>query len=89
MKEKPDNPLEMEYTFHLISVIRSTGNDQVDKQATESHEQEPPKMFLKLMTTIEFDTFTVTHGQGTSVESKSNIPFKNSKLIFLFFRQFT
>ena len=70
LKEKPESSMEMEYTFYLISVVRSAGNDPSDKQSSEASEQEMPKMFLKLMTLIEFDTFGTTHGPGTSVEGE-------------------
>lgn len=71
LQERADNPSELEYTFYLVSVIRSTGHEQSDKPANtpENPEPELPKMFMKVMTLIEFDTFAATHGPGTSVET--------------------
>lgn len=73
LKEKPSNPNEMEYTFYLV-YIKHVSIDSVDDHILDSCSatpstsgQEMPKMFLRVLTMIEFDTFVATHGPGTSV----------------------
>ncbi|XP_063699988.1 mediator of RNA polymerase II transcription subunit 14 [Culicoides brevitarsis] len=84
LQEKTENPSEMDYTFYLVSIVRSTGNEISDKPANtpENPEAEMPKMFMKVMTLIEFDTFAATHGPGTSVEVTNNQKRKSSAMDF-------
>lgn len=85
LKEKPSNPNEMEYTFYLVFIKHvsidenSADETPIDNASTSStatinNQQNPgveiPKMFLRVITLIEFDTFVATHGPGTSVVRK-------------------
>lgn len=84
LKEKPSNPNEMEYTFYLVFIKHvsidensadETPIDNAGASSSASISQhnsgiEIPKMFLRVITLIEFDTFVATHGPGTSVVRK-------------------
>lgn len=80
-KSKEDNPNEMEYTFYLfyikqVSIDENTSDDQLLDGGSTSVMQnatntEIPKMFLRVMTMVEFDTFVATHGSGTNIIKKS------------------
>lgn len=76
LKSKPTNPNEMEYSFYLVYIKHvsidenSTDDTFLDSGAAATSTAtglEIPKMFLRVMTMIEFDTFVTTHGPGTSV----------------------
>lgn len=81
-KSKESNPNEMEYTFYLfyikqVSIDENTSDDQfLDGGSTSLIQNiansEIPKMFLRVMTMVEFDTFVATHGSGTNVIKKSD-----------------
>lgn len=86
-KSKESNPNEMEYTFYLfyikqVSIDENTQDDQLLDGGSTSvmpSSSEIPKMFLRVMTMVEFDTFVATHGSGTNVIKKSEDdigPFK-------------
>lgn len=66
-KEKESNPCEVDCSFYLAVVKHSSIEDNPDD---ESIETEIPKVYLKLQTLIEFDTFVVTHGPFTSIDGK-------------------
>lgn len=83
LKEKTSNPNEMEYTFYLVfikhvSIDENSADETPIDNASSStpiSQQNPgqieiPKMFLRVITLIEFDTFVATHGPGTSVVRK-------------------
>lgn len=76
LKSKPTNPNEMDYSFYLVYIkhvsIDENSADESLLDATPAatpHGPGPdiPKMFLRVMTMIEFDTFVTTHGAGTSI----------------------
>lgn len=66
LKERTNSPCEMDFSFYMILVKHSNVDDKPD----ESIESEIPKKYLKVQTLIEFDTFVVTHGPFTNVDSK-------------------
>lgn len=65
-KEKESAPCEIECSFYMAVVKHSSiEGDPHD----DSIEAEIPKMYLKVQSLIEFDTFVTTHGPFTSVDS--------------------
>lgn len=67
LKEKETSPCEMECCFYLAVVKHSSIEDNPNDDSIET---EIPKMYLKVQTLIEFDTFVTTHGPFTSVDGK-------------------
>lgn len=68
-KEKESAPCEIECSFYMAVVKHSSiEGDPHD----DSIEAEIPKMYLKVQSLIEFDTFVTTHGPFTSVDSGNN-----------------
>lgn len=76
LKSKPTNPNEMDYSFYLVyikhvSIDENSADDTfLDTGAAATPTvtgSDIPKMFLRVMTMIEFDTFVTTHGSGTSI----------------------
>jgi len=65
LSQKEHSPCEIDCTFYLTVVKPSTLEDE-PQQADD--EQEIPKMYLKVITFIEFDSFVMTHGPFTSVD---------------------
>lgn len=65
IKEKTTSACEMDYTFYLAFVKPSSIEDNPNDDTIET---DIPKMYLKVQTLIEFDTFAVTHGPGTYVD---------------------
>ena len=65
MKEKEKIPSEMFYNFYLVSVKRSTIEEGASNEP--STESEIPKLYLKVFTKIQLDSFVITHGPFTSV----------------------
>lgn len=55
----------MDYTFYLAFVKQSSIEDNPNDDTIET---DIPKMYLKVQTLIEFDTFAATHGPGTYVD---------------------
>lgn len=84
LKEKPNTPNEMEYTFHLGFVTYQSNENETAADETQQlaiigqqqqqqpnpslGQQEIPKVYTKLQGLIEFDTFVATHGPGTDVD---------------------
>ncbi|XP_015120340.1 mediator of RNA polymerase II transcription subunit 14 isoform X1 [Diachasma alloeum] len=68
-KEKESSPCEIECSFYMASVKPSSAENNSQDENIES---EIPKMYLKLQSLIEFDTFVITHGPFTSVDSGIN-----------------
>lgn len=66
-KEKESSPCEIDFVFYLAVVKHSSIEDNPDD---DSIEVEIPKVYLKLQSLIELDTFVVTHGPYTSVDGK-------------------
>ncbi|KAL1123440.1 hypothetical protein AAG570_002520 [Ranatra chinensis] len=77
LKEKENSPCEIDYQFYLAVVKQSSIEDDPHDDSIET---EIPKMYLKVLTLIEFDTFVTTHGPFTSVDEndKSDIKRKLS-----------
>ncbi|XP_053982530.1 mediator of RNA polymerase II transcription subunit 14 isoform X1 [Hylaeus anthracinus] len=67
-KEKETSLCEIECSFHLAVVKHSSVEDDLQDDSIET---EIPKMYLKVQSLIEFDTFVITHGPFTSVDSES------------------
>ncbi|KMQ89075.1 mediator of rna polymerase ii transcription subunit 14-like protein [Lasius niger] len=65
-KEKENSPCEIECSFYLAVVKHSSIEDDPHDDSIET---EIPKMYLKVQSLIEFDTFVITHGPFTSVDS--------------------
>lgn len=90
LKEKPSNPSEIFYTFFLVFVKHTsiddctTDDSTIDNTgaggstASQSSSNELPKMYLRVVTLIEFDTFVATHGPGTYVDGKYKRLLKKS-----------
>lgn len=71
LKEKPDNPCEMEYKFYLVYVKHTAIEDESTAPLTTAAsktEADIPKIYMRVQSLIEFDTFTATHGPGTIVD---------------------
>ncbi|KYN27989.1 Mediator of RNA polymerase II transcription subunit 14 [Trachymyrmex cornetzi] len=68
-KEKESSPCEIECSFYLAVVKHSSIEDDPHDDSIET---EIPKMYLKVQSLIEFDTFVITHGPFTSVDSGNN-----------------
>ncbi|XP_012231892.1 mediator of RNA polymerase II transcription subunit 14 isoform X4 [Linepithema humile] len=66
-KEKESSPCEIECSFYLAVVKHSSIEDDPHDDSIET---EIPKMYLKVQSLIEFDTFVITHGPFTSVDSE-------------------
>lgn len=72
IKERPEQPTEMEYTFHLAQGTYEA-NDSTPTTA-DATVTDPPntetaaKLYLKVSSVVEFDTFVNTHGPGTYVD---------------------
>lgn len=67
LKEKENAPCEVDCNFYLAVVKHSSIEDDPHDDAIES---EIPKMYLKVLTLIEFDTFVTTHGPFTTIDGK-------------------
>lgn len=65
-KEKETSPCEIECAFYLAVVKHSSIEDDPHDDSIET---EIPKMYLKVQSLIEFDTFVITHGPFTSVDN--------------------
>lgn len=71
LKSKESNSNEMEYSFYLVhvkhvSVEQNIPEEQLmDSGSSGGAPGEMPKMFLRVMQMIEFDSFVATHGDGT------------------------
>ncbi|XP_017775770.1 PREDICTED: mediator of RNA polymerase II transcription subunit 14 [Nicrophorus vespilloides] len=68
-KEKENSPCEIDCSFYLLIVKHSSIEDNPDD---ESIETEIPKVYLKVHSLIEFDTFVVTHGPFTNVDGSTD-----------------
>ncbi|XP_049820505.1 mediator of RNA polymerase II transcription subunit 14 isoform X2 [Aethina tumida] len=64
-KEKPNSPCEIDCLFHIVVVRHSSVEENPNDESIES---EIPKVYLKVQTVIEFDTFVATHGPFTNVD---------------------
>lgn len=69
-KEKESFSCEMEYTFHLATV-KSCLMDRAfqNNKHNDSFDNDIPKMYYRVESLTEFDTFVVTHGPNMSVDT--------------------
>ncbi|XP_060525569.1 mediator of RNA polymerase II transcription subunit 14 [Cylas formicarius] len=65
IKEKESTHCETDCSFYMCVVKHSSIEDNPND---ESIETEIPKVFLKVQTLIEFDTFVATHGPFTCID---------------------
>lgn len=65
LKEKENSPCEVDCNFYLAVVKHSSIEDDPNDDTIEP---EIPKMYLKVLTLIEFDTFVTTHGPFTTID---------------------
>lgn len=65
----------MEYKFYLVYVKHTAIEDEstAPTTATAKTESDIPKIYLRVQSLIEFDTFTATHGPGTVVDGMIRI----------------
>lgn len=78
-KEKETSPCEIECSFYLAVVKHSSIEDDPHDDSIET---EIPKMYLKVQSLIEFDTFVITHGPFTSVDNGQYFKLYNMLLNF-------
>ena len=78
LTEKSNCPNEMTYTFYLVQVKPTTAEEnQIEQnQTTVAIDGDLPKMYLKVLSLIEFDTFVATHGPGTAVDGEWKSKYK-------------
>lgn len=69
LKEKESAPCEVDSAFYMVVVKPSSIEDNPDDDTIET---EIPKVYLKVQTLIEFDTFAVTHGPFTCIDGASD-----------------
>uniref|UniRef100_T1GS83 Mediator of RNA polymerase II transcription subunit 14 n=1 Tax=Megaselia scalaris TaxID=36166 RepID=T1GS83_MEGSC len=77
LKEKENNPNEIDYTFHLGFLNFVSQEDPAEGQQQVPHPPEIPRFYTKLLKLVEFDTFVATHGPGTHV---NDVPSYKRKL---------
>ncbi|BES92650.1 U1 small nuclear ribonucleoprotein C [Nesidiocoris tenuis] len=79
LKEKESNSTEIDYIFYVVVVKHSSIEDDPNDDTVEN---EIPKMYLRVMKLIEFDSFVSTHGPFTPVDEqdksdgKRKLPWK-------------
>lgn len=78
MREKAKIPSEMEYNFFLV-YVKPTGIEGVEA-GDENSDTDVPRMYLKVLNLIEFDTFVTTHGPGTFLDESVNNKRKASQM---------
>ncbi|CAH1119203.1 unnamed protein product [Phaedon cochleariae] len=64
LKELENSPCEIDCNFYLAVVKHSSIEDNPNDDTIET---EIPKVYLKIQTLIEFDSFVTTHGPFTSI----------------------
>lgn len=81
-KEKENSPCEVDCSFYLAIVKHSSIEDNPDDDSIET---EIPKVYLKVQSLIEFDTFVATHGPFTNIDGKHNYIYSliNINLYFI------
>ncbi|XP_050305905.1 mediator of RNA polymerase II transcription subunit 14 [Anthonomus grandis grandis] len=67
--ERESNPCEIDCSFNMF-VVKHASID--DNPKDETIETELPKVFFKVQTLIEFDTFVATHGPFTPIDGSSD-----------------
>nr|CAD7406222.1 unnamed protein product [Timema poppensis] len=68
-KEKDNSPCEIDCFFYLAVVKHSSIEDDPHDDSIET---EIPKMYLKVLTLIEFESFVTLHGPFTSVDEQND-----------------
>jgi len=81
-KEKESSPCEIDCSFYLAVVKHSSIEDDPHDDSIET---EIPKMYLKVLTLIEFDTFVITHGPFTSVDGMLSYIYTYQNLICMIY----
>ncbi|EEB11666.1 CRSP complex subunit, putative [Pediculus humanus corporis] len=66
-KEKENAPYEIDCQFYMAVVKQSSIEDNPEDDTIET---EIPKMYLKVLSLIEFDSFVILHGPYTSIEDE-------------------
>lgn len=66
IKESSHNPCEMSFNFNLVHVKHASIDDSPVEEI--SADSEIPRVYLRVQTLIEFDTFVATHGPSTMVD---------------------
>ena len=89
--EKTNNKCEMDYTYYFLWVKPASIEDDPKDDTVQP---DIPKVYLKALSMVEFDSFLVTHGPETKVDAqelsekiigkrklggKAEIPFKRTK----------
>lgn len=69
LKEKESASYEIDCAFYMAVVKPSSIEDNPDDDTIET---DIPKVYLKVQTLIEFDTFVATHGPFTSIDSTTD-----------------
>nr|XP_022906712.1 mediator of RNA polymerase II transcription subunit 14 isoform X2 [Onthophagus taurus] len=69
-KERESNPCEIDCNFYLIVVKAASIEEGFEDESIES---ELPKVYLKVQSVIELDTFVVTHGPFTNVDGGADL----------------
>lgn len=75
LQEKPEQPTEMEYTFYLAlgtheATDSTTMTTEAAAAADSQNAEQAAKLYLKVWSVVEFDTFVNTHGPGTYVDGE-------------------
>lgn len=66
--EMKERNCEIDYIFYLIFVSKAFGEAAF---ASPEENVDCPKLFYKVESIIEFDTFLVTHGSGTAIDGSN------------------
>ncbi|XP_074034115.1 mediator complex subunit 14 isoform X2 [Leptinotarsa decemlineata] len=72
LKEVESSPCEIDCAFYMAVVKPSTIEENTTGDSIESDLPNLPKVNLKVLTLIEFDTFVATHGPFTSISGTSD-----------------
>lgn len=64
IKENETNPCEMKYNCYVVQVRKCSIEETAESQSTEP---EALKLYLKVLTCTELNSFVATHGPFTNV----------------------
>lgn len=65
IKERAGQPCEMDFNFNLVYVRHAAIDDNPNADEQHNSESDIPKVYLRVQTLIEFDSFVATHGSST------------------------
>ena len=65
--EKNSNKCEMDYTYYFLWVKPASIEDDPKDDTVQA---DIPKVYLKALSMVEFDSFLVTHGPETKVDAQ-------------------